>query len=141
MNIKIDPFVPEKLVDALAQELLNTASFHYMPGMRVWGPDQKWIRLDDPTNWAPNIKQPDLCDHATIGCIIQQAWRITEVQKQKAYLSVSKYISPYSPNMIMGNVEPPQVVLYFSKALGLFALNGITDIQGLYELVNVFKCT
>lgn len=140
-----DQVINKKLLDSLAEDLLSTTDYIHMPGMRVWQIEYGWTRLGDikSVQWPPRAECtiPDLCDFPTIGCLMQQAWRIVEREKEKA-ISRKKKFPPYmiTSDMVMGNLDIPPAVSHWCEALRHFALNGLTDINGLSHLVDVFKC-
>jgi hypothetical protein len=148
INMLPDPVSDRRLIDSLAEDLIGTSHYHHMPGMRVWDMHASyWTRLGDAyTLWVSRAQCtiPDLLDHATIGCLMQQAWRIVERDKELAV--GKKHYPPYglpyvlTADMVMNNVDPPPSVSHWCEALRMFALNGLTDPGGLQNLVDVFKC-
>jgi len=136
----LDPVLP-KYVDELAIKLYKSSEFYYTIGMRVWHISKKWVYLS-ADNWPDRnmIQQPDLCDCATLGCLIQLAWRITEIDKRNTISHKINNPQLITSNFIMNNVEPPQSVIFFGKAMASFSLNGLTCINGISNLVEVFCC-
>lgn len=140
-----DQVINRKVLDSLAENLISTTDYIHMTGMRVWQLEYGWIRLGDiqsvqwPTRAECTI--PDLCDFPTIGCLMQQAWRIIEREKARA-ISTKKRFPPYmiTSDMVMGNVDSPPAVSHWCEAMRHFSLNGLSDINGISHLVDVFKC-
>jgi len=135
----------QRKIDTLAQRLLSCPSYYHMSGMRVWDLNTEWwTRLGDSyALWPPRAQCtiPDLTDHATIGCLMQQAWRIVETERQEAILRKEKNPPAIiTANMMLNNVEPPPAVNHWCDALRHFAINGLGDPSGLGSLVDIFNC-
>ena len=145
INTLPNPISDRQVIDGLAEDLIGTSHYHHMPGMRVWDMNAGyWTRLGDAyTLWPPRAQCtiPDLLDHATIGCLMQQAWRIVEHEKAKAIKQKQNYI-PYMINsdLVMNNIKPPPAVSFWADAMRYFCLNGLADQNGIKYLVDVFTC-
>lgn len=123
-------------LENLEKSLVTKSGFKYDIGMCVWNKEGKTVRYSH--NLADVIDRPCLSDFATVGHVIQQAWRIAESEKNIAIVSIRN--RPLE-QIMMGNVDPPRAVVLFANAMQQFCLNGLTSMPGLMHLVEVFSCT
>lgn len=112
--------------------------------MLVWNLEQENLRICTSSSMI-DIDRPCLSDFATVGCLIQEAWIISEQEKLFSIACIKEtptinFSIDCINNSLFSSIEPPAASLFFSKAMSIFCLDGLSSMSGLSYLVDVFEC-